>query len=791
MNKQVKIILFSCLYILGIISFFSEHFVLISIITLILISLLAIKNFFTFRGSVIMCLIFICGILNTNFHTKYFDDLSSYTDNNISAVVKVLTIPTNINKYRTKFFAKVDNINVFGNQINNLNAKTIITINDPNAEISKIKIGDTLKVSGMLIEPKTAQNPSQFDYAKYLRLKNTFTVLSVKEDWRIISGADDFSGKILSKLNDTRNDIMQIHARNIKSPMIEILGGIIFGDDAVNPDSETRETFINSGIFHILAASGMNVTLIFGIWFFFAKNLRINYKFSIITGILLILFYTCMTGFGPPIIRAAVMLIMILIGKLIDKSTSTMSLLFLVAFLMLIYNPLMIYDIGFQLSFLVTFALIFTAPLLEFKIKYKPVNYILGSCLIPVIAQIFACPLQMYYFNTFTIYSVFANIAIVPVLSIVSFFGFVSSIIALIKPIAGIVCRASDFILNPLLVYIVNVANFFSNMPYAIIYLKKPLILQIILYFIVVILSICIIRFKLKNKKIIAGLICLIVLFILTFIPIKNNNAEIIFFAVDNADSALVKSPNNSFFIIDSGKPAFNNKSSQAKNIIIKYLTDNGIKNIDSYIMTHFDSDHAGGTIDLIKSLNIKHIYIIDSFENTELSKQINEYFEANSIKPIIVNGLETIYAKDDFKIIAARPKGDKIVTENQKSIITEIKYGNHNILFMGDGDIESYNSLPESFKNNITILKSGHHGAKGTINDEMIKNIQSVIISTGKNIYGHPHPETLEILERNNKTIYRTDYYNAVKIVLNPRDYKSYAYSPVKRKFMEIATSD
>ena len=124
-----------------------------------------------------------------------------------------------------------------------------------------------------------------------------------------------------------------------------------------------------------------------------------------------------MTGFGPPIIRAFLMLTLILIGKLIDKETSTLSLLFIVGFLMLMYNPLMIFDIGFQLSFIVTFALILTAPLLIFNFKFKPLNYVLGACLIPIIAQIYAAPLQMFYFNTFAIYSVFANITIIPVSS--------------------------------------------------------------------------------------------------------------------------------------------------------------------------------------------------------------------------------------------------------------------------------------------------------------------------------------------------------------------------------------
>ena len=162
--------------------------------------------------------------------------------------------------------------------------------------------------------------------------------------------------------------------------------------------------------------------------------------------------------------------------------------------------------------------------------------------MIPIIAQFYAAPLQMFYFNTFSLYSIFANIAIIPVLSLVSFLGFISSILALIPVWANKICLIADLILNPFLVYIVKVADFFASLPFSTITIQKPLIIQLILYFAIILF----LTFK-QNKKII---ITFIVLFSLTFIPNIKNNAEIIFFNVGNADAALIKSPQNKYLII-------------------------------------------------------------------------------------------------------------------------------------------------------------------------------------------------------------------------------------------------
>jgi len=776
MTKQAKIIIFTCLYITGILSVFYTPMFILGIISIFSFRVFhKIKKSISTKLLIALISIFFIGILNTNLHLKYNDDLTTYTNNDVILTAKITSIPTNNIENKTKFYAKAINIQIDDYEKSNLSAKTLVTINDSQTKLNTIKIGDTIKLKGKLKKPEKATNPSQFDYATYLQNKDTFSLLYVNEDWEIISRATDFNGKLISKLNDTRNSIIQIHKQNIKSPNIEVLGGMIFGDDAVNPDEEIKNSFIKSGIFHILAASGMNVTLIFGIWFFFARTIKMNYKFSILAGIFLIFVYTCMTGFGAPIIRAFLMLTLILIGKLIDKDTATISLLFIVGFLMLIFNPLMTFDIGFQLSFLVTFALIITAPLIKFENKI--ISCTLGACLIPIIAQIYAAPLQMFYFNSFSLYSIFANIAIIPVLSIVSFLGFISSFLALIPLWAKEICFLADIILNPLLIYIVKVADFFANLPHAIIETPKPSIIQLILYFTIILL----LTYKL-NKKIIA---VLTILLAITFIPNLQKYSEIIFFSVGNADATLIKSPQNKYYLIDTGKLPYKESSSQADFIIVKYLKDNGIKEIDGLILTHFDSDHAGGTIDLLEKIKINNIYISNSYENTLLSSDILSFIKNNNLPSITINK-ETVIAKEnDFEIKAIKPNNDLLKSENDKSIITSLNTFNNKILFMADGSINTYNALPEDFKTNVKIIKSAHHGAKDTINENIIKNSDIFIISTGQNIYGHPHTETINQLKTNNKTYYRTDYHNAIKVKIDNKSSKIKFYSPIKKSFL------
>ena len=239
----------------------------------------------------------------------------------------------------------------------------------------------------------------------------------------------------MQKINDYREYVIKVHSQFLESPNLEILGGIVFGDDAVSPTKEIKQSFINSGLLHILAASGMNVAFIFTFFYYFMSLFKLGYKLKISLGILTVILYTLMTGLGASVVRASCMLIFVLIGKLLNRDAHSISLLSFVALLMLIYNPMYINDVGFQLSFVVTFGILITSDII-IRYKNKILNSIIGTIAIPIIAQLWVIPIQIFYFNNISLYSIVANIMSVPILMVISFGGFVSALLAAIVPLA-------------------------------------------------------------------------------------------------------------------------------------------------------------------------------------------------------------------------------------------------------------------------------------------------------------------------------------------------------------------
>ena len=750
------------------------------------------KNIISCRAAVIFYLAFVLALLNCHFQIKNFDDLSSHIPSKCTLSGTVISIPTTNNSDKTKFYLKVDS-GTFDGKEEKLNAKTIVTLYDTKENIEKIKIADKIRVNGILRSPIRAKNPSQFDYANYLKNHRTFSTFYVKSGkWDIVSQPESLGGKFLQKLNDKRTQILNIHKQYLKSPNIEVLGGIVFGDDAINPPDYIKSSFINSGLLHILAASGMNVSIIFGIWFFIGTRLRLNYRLVIILGAVLVAFYTLMTGMGPSVLRAALMIEFVLFGKLIDRAADSIALVFLVALLMLLYDPAMINDVGFQLSFVVTFALMFYCPPVLENIKNKFVEFIAGAVLIPLVAQLFAAPIQMYYFNTFATYSIFANFVITPFIMIISFLGFLSSIIAMIPIdlIAQKSCLFFDSILNPVVSMLVSISNFFGSLPNSLLSTIHPDHFQLIVYYAVLLSFGFLLRNKFKNKKLTAVTVLLCIVFALSFIKFENRNCEIIVFDVGNADSFLIKTPQNKYIMIDTAHGRYGKNSfSQAESIMGKYLKDNGIKKIDLLLLTHFDSDHSGGAVDIMNIAKVQRVILNKDTDNSKTTKAILNHIKENKISSQTAKNNEIVYKEDNFTLKTLCPDFVKNKNDNDNSTITLLSYGDFDMLFMADGGVRSFNKIKNDLhKNKIEILKSGHHGGKNTVTSKMLKTINpdAAIICTGYNTYGHPVKSTLNTIAKNNTKIYRTDTSNAIKSSATTTDYKILKYQPAKKRFVE-----
>ena len=706
---------------------------------------------------------------------------------------------------KTKFYLRADSGLIDNKKYENLNTKILVSIDNNKNSVS---IGDYVALEGKLRYPKPSSNPYQFDYQRYLLNNDVKNILYASSFEKIKEPElkSDFWFYLLKKFEKTRENIIQKHSKNIKSPRLEILGGIVFGSETINPDEEIKENFKNSGLLHLLAASGLNVALIYGIWWWLATLIRFPYNLSILTGAILVVFYTFMTGFPPSILRASTMLLFVLFGKIIDRNANSLALIFFVGFLMLLFSPKMLFDVGFQLSFVVTIGLVVCMPIIlekfkkideKYKEKHKKASrfkkYILflfspsnlvAIIAIPLIAQVFVIPLQMHYFNNFAPYSVLANIAIVPFIGVLSFIGFVGSIFALVPFLNNFATNFFDFIANPLLALLIKISEIFSSFKFSLISTIGLNVFQIFAFWGVVLLFILNLKNNFKNKKQIIVLVAAIFLGLFSFIKPINHDLEIIMFDVENADSFLIKTPQNKYIMIDTGKKSYKG-SSDASMIMNKYLKNERINKLETLIITHFDSDHCAGTIEILKNLKVKKVIIKDENIQSQTSKEIFDYFKEKKINYEIAKNHNEIYFEKDLNIKTYMPNSKN---DNESSIVTLLNYKNKNILFMGDVGIVGFESINKYF-NKIDILKIGHHGAKNSIDKVMLDKLKPdyALISVGFNKFNHPHSSTINLLNENNIEIISSRNYGFTKAILDKEEFKFYHFESEAKKMSEI----
>ena len=820
-KTKIFTIFISIFYILGILAVFSSKeitFALFALLTLILgITFKVFEN----KKILILSLIFFFGIFRaqniTNIEKTYVDNLNLNNVELSGQVISSKDFKKDSNKL--KFYVNANEIKVLDKKFEQICPKILVSIDLKNKNLDNILIGDYIKIKGKLRTPKNATNPYQFDYRKYLSNQGVKNILygdietfeKVKEP-ELNKDLNDFWYSILRVFEIKRNEIVLQHAKNIKSPELEILAGIVFGSETINPDENVKENFKNSGLLHLLAASGLNVALIFGIWWWIATLFRFPYNLSIATGAIFVVFYTFMTGFPPSILRASLMLLFVLFGKLIDREANSIALISFVAFLILLFSPKMIFDIGFQLSFIVTIGLVLCVPVIIEKFneldekyieKYKKASRVkkylfflfspkkLASIVaIPLVAQLWVLPLQIYYFNNIATFSLFANIVVVPFIALLSFVGFLGSILALIPFLNEFLVQVFDFLAYPFLLLLVKTSAFFASFKHSLILIKGYSLFQMFLFWTLVLFLTYNIKINFQKRKMNLILIGLILIFSMTFVQVPSKNLEIVMFDVENADSFLIKTPKNKFIMIDTGKKTYKSFSS-ADSVINPYLRNKRIKELELMIITHFDSDHCGGALDILKTTKVNKILIQTKNAKSELSQNILDYLEENKLNYEIAKNNQVVYDEENLSLktfVSQNPKHLKSKSDNETSIISLLNYKDKNVLFMADCSNKVFEELKKYFSQ-IDILKVGHHGAKGTLSKAMLEYSKPkfALVSVGINKFNHPHFETVELLnDFEIKTIYSKNYGFSKIIFENDRE-KFYNFNPEKNKLIHI----
>ncbi len=623
--------------------------------------------------------------------------------------------------------------------------------------------GNKIEISGTFVRGRGQRNPGEFNYDRYLHEHG-------------ISGAVVANSVYDIKITDKSGSLFGAAVFNIRKAIDRQISRLYNENNAAfirgqllaernNIEYDTRVEFINSGVAHILAVSGLHVGFIVLIILVLFGRFNLYLRSALmLTGLAA---FMIITNSPASVIRASIMAGVIVVGFVSNRSSNIFNSLAVAALIILLLKPEQLFDAGFQLSFSAVLSIAVIYPVFQkiinsSEIKFKIIKNILLYAGVSISAQIGTMPVTLSYFGKLSLVSLFTNLIVIPLDGIIVALSILTLIINVAAPVLAFYYASINGLLTSLIYLVIHFAGTFR---YAFLWVRDfSLQDSLIFYFLLLLVLFSIKYFRSKLAKLVVAVLS--VLNILVFCSIDDRNLfpdskfSLMMIDVGQGDSFLVKFPGGETTLIDAGLTTYNYDN--GKSVILPLLNYLNIDKIDYGFISHIDLDHYGGYVSLINENIIGKIFKpnIDSsfdkdlrFERFVRSKKIPfEYYEKKIIK-----------LKEGRIYVLNFLNENKKLTSNNKSGVLKFVYGRTSLLFTGDMEKKIERLYVNRFGKCLQsdILKVSHHGSKTGSSTEFITSVKPKIslISAGvQNRFGHPAAETVSKLKLIGSRIFRTD---------------------------------
>lgn len=668
---------------------------------------------------------------------------------------------------------------------------------------AKVHICATVKIFS------SSENDGGFDEKTYY---NSMGIVFRGENAKIIEFQENKRLFLGEKLYLLKKEMMRCYDTYLPGEEAGLLRAMCLGDKTFL-DTQAKSLFRDAGLSHILAVSGLHVSIVGMALFRFLKRMGFGYFLSGIFSAFTVLFYGSMVGFTNSSLRAVFMFFVLMLSMILGEAYDMVSSWMAAFIIVLCMEPLSVLNSGFVFSFGAVLGIFMIAnPLVKryealcedrFKktlryrrgknyrksLKEKTVSAVLFS----VGIQLFTLPIVSFYYYEIPIYVVGLNLVLIPLLSVLIGGGLLGGMgMVLFGRGKGIL-----YVCHLILYFYEYTSDQSLQLPMARIVVGKPSVVKSLLYYAVLFLLVYWkkIYANVTIRKWVVRVLCmsLMLLFLLRFKGPGSTSISML--SVGQGDGICVISKEGVVYMVDGGSSS---KKNIGKYTLKPFLSYHGISKVDCWLISHLDSDHISGLIELLEDG-----YPVDTVVLTESVKQLSEETAREHYETIedlcektgaMIRYIQTgdSFGTKSLSFVCLSPEKGEYDGTNENSMVLKMTYGDFDMIFTGDiGTEQEMDILNKRAKalEDVEILKSAHHGSKYSNCEKWLTEISPklTLFSAGKNNrYGHPSKETLERMNNCNLTYLST--IESGQVTLIPKTNGSFQ---VNTRYLSVGNSE
>jgi len=628
--------------------------------------------------------------------------------------------------------------------------------------------GTVLRLRGRLWEVNGARNPGEFDYRQYLAINDIYGRCFLDSVLESSRGEEDLASLLVYPVRRSIGERIGWVSRGEEA---QFLKGLILGERA-EIDPETKSAFITSGVMHILAVSGLHVTIVVFMLLLLFTMARIPERARIALTCILLVYYNYLTGSAPSVSRSVIMAILFLVGRLLARKQDLLNTLALSAVVLLLLDARQLFHPGFQLSFVAVLSLITLYPklialrtALPVALAERPIVKASAALIaVSVASGLGTLPFTAAYFGRVSLVGVVSNMFVVPLSNLILALGMFTVGISYFSSWLGSVYGAGTELLTRLLL---SSVSWFAAVPHASVAIRLSPLDACVFYLAALGAMNLPERATRRSAVVLILLGCNLWVYGTLGEETRPRGLRLTMIDVGQGDACLLECPDGRRMLIDAGPrtPTLDCGAS----VVLPLLRRMGIGRLDLLLVTHAHSDHLGGVPAILRGMEVGEVIDADPDAHSALYQEYLRLIDSLQLPRTVVRSGSALALSATVRCYVLHPAEEReIATLNNQSVVLKVCYGRTSALLAGDAEWEAEERIALRYGPFLHsgLLKVAHHGSNTSTSTVMLAAVRPAfaVVSVGaNNTFHHPSPVTLRRLAECRCAYFRTDEQGAV----------------------------